>query len=252
MRPGLTLFVGTMTPLACAGWLGGRWTRRGTRPSAPHDQRTASTYIFGAICPGEGKGAALVLPACNTEAMNLHLAEIATEVAPGKHAVLVLDQAGWHLSARLAVPGNVTLIVLPPKCPELNPAENVWQTVCSCRSGGGSSRAMRRTRVAPDGPAPSLTQRGRAMHQDSAVFVGLDASKLKISVALAEDGRQGEVRFLDDIEHTPRQLMAYVGLVPSERSTGEQVRRGSITKAGNPRARRVLIEGPGRIAIRLA
>ena len=41
------------------------------------------------------------------------------------------------------------------------------------------------------------------MHQDSAVFVGLDASKLKISVALAEDGRQGEVRFLGDIEHTP-------------------------------------------------
>ena len=108
-----------------------RWARRGTRPSAPHDQRTASTYIFGAICPGEGKGAALVLPACNTEAMNLHLAEIANEVAPGKHAVLVLDQAGWHLSARLAVPDNVTLIVLPPKCPELNPAENVWQTVCS-------------------------------------------------------------------------------------------------------------------------
>src|SRR3954471_24039048 len=40
-----------------------------------------------------------------------------------------------------------------------------------------------------------------------------------------------------------RGLEAYVGLVPSERSTGEQVRRGSITKAGNPRARRVLIEG---------
>src|SRR4051794_16614249 len=84
---------------------------------APHDQRTASTYIFGAICPGGGRGAAPALPACNTEAMNLHLAEIATEVAPGKHAVLVLDQAGWHLSARLAVPDNVTLIVLPSKCP---------------------------------------------------------------------------------------------------------------------------------------
>ena len=70
--------------------------------SAPHDQRTASTYIFGAVCPKEGKGAALVLPACNTEAMNLHLAEIATEVAPGRHAVLLLDQAGWHLSRRSA------------------------------------------------------------------------------------------------------------------------------------------------------
>ena len=59
--------------------------------------------------------------------MNLHLAEIATEVAPGKHAVLLLDQAGWHMSARLIVPPNITLVPLPAKCPELNPQENVWQ-----------------------------------------------------------------------------------------------------------------------------
>ncbi len=62
-----------------------RWARRGTRPSAPHDQRTASTYIFGAICPAKGKGAGLVLPRCTTQAMALHLAEIATMVAPGAH-----------------------------------------------------------------------------------------------------------------------------------------------------------------------
>lgn len=49
----------------------------------------------------------------------------------------------------------------------------------------------------------------------------------------------GDVRRFE----TPRQLMAYLGLVPSESSTGEQVRRGGITKAGNGRARRVLIEG---------
>lgn len=106
-----------------------RWAQRGTRPSAPRDQRTASTYIFGAICPKDGKGAALVLPACNTEAMNLHLAEIATEVAPSKHAILLLDQAGWHLSSRLIVPSNITILPLPAKCPELNPQENVWQFI---------------------------------------------------------------------------------------------------------------------------
>jgi transposase len=59
--------------------------------------------------------------------MSLHPAEIATAVAPGKHAVLLLDRAGWHLSAKLAVPPNITLVPLPPKCPELNPVENVWQ-----------------------------------------------------------------------------------------------------------------------------
>ena len=59
--------------------------------------------------------------------MNLHLAEIATEVALGAHAVLLIDRAGWHLSSRLVVPPNITLVALPPKCPELNPVENVWQ-----------------------------------------------------------------------------------------------------------------------------
>ena len=73
----------------------------------------------------------MILPACNTEAMNLHLVEIAQTVAPGAHAVLLVDQAGWHLSTRLVVPPNITIIALPPKSPELNPVENVWQTVCS-------------------------------------------------------------------------------------------------------------------------
>lgn len=104
-----------------------RWAKRGTRPVAPRDQRTVSTYIFGAICPKEGKGAGLVLPRCNIAAMNLHLAEMAVAVAPGAHAVVVLDQAGWHMSKKLTVPSNITLVPLPPKCPELNAAENVWQ-----------------------------------------------------------------------------------------------------------------------------
>jgi transposase len=69
----------------------------------------------------------LILPACNTEAMNLHLIEIAKAVAPGAHAVLLADQAGWHMSTRLVVPPNITVSALPPKCPELNPVENVWQ-----------------------------------------------------------------------------------------------------------------------------
>jgi len=42
---------------------------------------------------------------------------------------------------------------------------------------------------------------------------------------------------------TPRQLMSYLGLVPSEHSSGERRRQGSITKTGNSHARRVLVEG---------
>jgi DDE superfamily endonuclease len=104
-----------------------RWAKRGTRPPAPRDQRTVSAYIFGAICPQDGKGAALVLPFCNTEAMTLHLKEIAAAVAPGAHAILVLDRAGWHVSKALSVPPNITLVSLPSKSPEFNPVENIWQ-----------------------------------------------------------------------------------------------------------------------------
>ena len=50
-----------------------RWAKRGSRASAPSDQRTASTYIFGAICPKEGKAVRLILPWCNTAMMDLHL-----------------------------------------------------------------------------------------------------------------------------------------------------------------------------------
>jgi len=64
--------------------------------------------------------------------MNAHLAEIARTVAPGAHAILVLDGAGWHSSKTLAVPDNISLLPLPPDSPELNPpdgqwVENVWQ-----------------------------------------------------------------------------------------------------------------------------
>jgi len=83
----------------------------------------------GAICPEVGKGAGLVLPFCYTETMSLHLAEIALAIAPGAHGVVQMHQAGWHMSGRLAVPGNISIIPLPPTCPELTPVENVWQFI---------------------------------------------------------------------------------------------------------------------------
>ena len=39
----------------------------------------------------------------------------------------IVDQAGWHLTPKLAIPDNITVLALPPRSPELNPVENVWQ-----------------------------------------------------------------------------------------------------------------------------
>ena len=116
-----------------------RWAKRGTQPSAPHDQRTkwaarhcprtngGQWLAVGAICPAEGKGAGIVMPFCDTPAMQEHLAEISAAVAQDAHAVLILDQAGWHLAGALVVPRNITILPLPPRSPELNPVENIWQ-----------------------------------------------------------------------------------------------------------------------------
>ena len=104
-----------------------RWALRGTRPSAPTDQRTASTYIFGAICPREGKGAGLILPHCDSEAMGLHLAEISAEVAPGKHAVLLWIRPDGISRAGSSFPKTSLCCSCRRNVPELNPVENIWE-----------------------------------------------------------------------------------------------------------------------------
>jgi hypothetical protein len=103
------------------------WARKGTRPRQPKDQRYHSAFLFGAICPARNTGAALVLPAANTEAMQAHLKVIAGHIAKGACAVLRLGRAAWHTTRRLKIAANIIPIHLPSRAPELNPFENVWQ-----------------------------------------------------------------------------------------------------------------------------
>ena len=104
-----------------------QWARKGTRPRQPADLRYQNAYLFGAICPARGTGAAIMMPTADTEAMQAHLNEIAKAVAPGAHAVILMDQAGWHTTGALILPENLSLLFLPPKSPELNPVETIWQ-----------------------------------------------------------------------------------------------------------------------------
>src|SRR5690606_18597969 len=72
-------------------------------------------------------------------------------------------------------------------------------------------RSKQDTGVAPDGPALGpMLKRGRTMDKDSELFVGLDTSKLKISVAVADGERNGEVRFFGDISAEPASVASMV------------------------------------------
>ena len=96
------------------------------RPPGLADKRFESLYLFAACRPGTDQAFALALPQATLSTMNLFLASFARQLEPGTHAVLILDQAGWHGSPRLAVPENITLLPLPAYSPELNPVERIW------------------------------------------------------------------------------------------------------------------------------
>ena len=105
------------------------WAKKGTRPRLVRQQQFEYTYIFGAVCPARDEAVGLVMPAVNTEAMLVHLEHISMNVPEGRHAVIVLDKAAWHTTKRLKRFSNISLLPLPSASPELNPTEQVWQTL---------------------------------------------------------------------------------------------------------------------------
>ena len=96
------------------------------RPPGLADKRFPSLYLFAACRPGTDEAFALALPEATAASMAVFLAQFAHQLAPGVHAVLLLDRAGWHVTRRLALPDTITLLPLPAYSPELNPVERVW------------------------------------------------------------------------------------------------------------------------------
>ena len=101
------------------------WARKAKRPRVVRQQQSESAYIFGAVCPQCDAVVGLVLPFANTQTIALHLEAVSQAVPPSRHAVLVLDKAGWHTTPKLTRFPNVSLVSLPAGSPELNLAEQV-------------------------------------------------------------------------------------------------------------------------------
>lgn len=102
------------------------WARKGSRPRAVRQNGREWLYVLMAVCAATGAASALIMPGLNTEVVNLFLGQFSRELPAGVHAVLIWDGAGFHTGKGLVVPGNVSLIRLPPYSPELNPVENLW------------------------------------------------------------------------------------------------------------------------------
>ncbi len=101
-----------------------RWFTRGQRPPGLCDHRYTWTHLFAAVQPATGQSFALVLPGVSTVAMQAFLDRFGKALAADEHAVMVVDQAGWHTAYALIVPDNVTLVRLPPYSPGCEQAPN--------------------------------------------------------------------------------------------------------------------------------
>lgn len=102
------------------------WAKRGSRPRAVRQTRYEWCYLYAAVEPATGASAALIAPNVNTGTMNAFLRILDAERKAGEHFVLIMDQAGWHKSRDLKLPDGVTVLLVPPYSPELNPVENLW------------------------------------------------------------------------------------------------------------------------------
>ena len=101
------------------------WAKKGTRPRGLKQQPFIYSYVYGAICPSTGQAVGLILPSANTVCMGLHIDEISRSIPKGRHALVIMDGAGWHQECHRR--DNVSILKIPPYSPELNPCEQVWQ-----------------------------------------------------------------------------------------------------------------------------
>ena len=134
-----------------------RWWRRGERAPGTRQIGYQWAYIFSAVRPDTGDDVTLVMPSVNAKVMDLFLAHFADTLDQDAHAVMMCDGAGWHDERALTVPDNVTLALLPPYSPELNPVERVWlyYANASYRSASSTTPRPSSTPVAKHGSTSS-------------------------------------------------------------------------------------------------
>jgi hypothetical protein len=104
------------------------WRKKGQRPIISVQHRYKWTYLYGFVCPQNGQTFWLLLPTVAAYVWSAVLAEFAAALGAGptKRIIVVIDQAGWHVSDDVVVPEGLHVLFLPPYSPELQPAEHLW------------------------------------------------------------------------------------------------------------------------------
>jgi len=104
------------------------WARRGQRPLARSSHKYKWLYLYGFVRPLSGDVEWWLADRVGIELFQQVLDAFARDIGAGAHktVILLLDNAGWHVSPKLKPPEGVRFCFLPPYTPELQPAEHLW------------------------------------------------------------------------------------------------------------------------------
>ena len=107
--------------------MGRSWYKKGQRTQVKIKLGFKNFYLYCAAMPKNGENFTLLMPAVNTDCMNVFLEELSEEIK--EDFILIMDGASWHKSKNLIIPKNIQIVFLPPYCPELNPVERLWKYI---------------------------------------------------------------------------------------------------------------------------
>ncbi len=104
------------------------WARRGRRPVAVSTHKYKWLYLYGFVRPRTGDVEWWVATGIGVDLFQKVLEAFARDVGAGadKSVILLIDNAGWHVSPRLKIPDGIRFCFLPSYTPELQPAERLW------------------------------------------------------------------------------------------------------------------------------
>jgi DDE superfamily endonuclease len=108
--------------------LGHGWFKKGSRTQVKVRLGFENFYIYGAVDPSTGNDLSLMMDKLNTDMMNIFLSELSAQLGD-QNIILIMDNARWHKSKNLKIPGNIEIMYLPPYSPELNPVERLWEHI---------------------------------------------------------------------------------------------------------------------------
>lgn len=101
-------------------------TAKGIKPIAQYKHSYLYKWLWGSFSPITGESFCMTTTNVTKEFFIKYLEDFSKD-KPKELKIVIIDNASFHSTKNVIIPENIILLPIPPYCPELNPAEKVWQ-----------------------------------------------------------------------------------------------------------------------------